>query len=142
MSENGSKKLVFEGPWDFDSSFGIIQRISTKERMYARDSLNPWFNLLADEQWFQELVKEKWDELKQAGVLDNALKLSLYHKETFKEYYNRNYEKWGSRISGGNGEVVPEINAYTTQAEAADYQYRWLKARLIYLDSQWKIRVK
>lgn len=139
MTESGCKKLVFEGPWDFDSSFGIIKKINTYQKMYARDSLNPWFNLLANEQWFKELVKQKWNELKQAGVLDNALKLSVYHKVTFEEYYNRNYEKWTKRVTGGNNEVVSEINTYTTQAQAADYQYRWLKSRLLYLDSQWKL---
>lgn len=139
MNENGSKKLIFEGPWDFDSAFGICHNYSKTEKMYACESLNPWLSLLKDEQWFQDLVTQKWDELKQAGVLDNALALSLYHKTAFADNYTRNYERWSTRITGGNSELVPEINTYTTQSQAADYQYRWLKARFVFLDNLWKM---
>lgn len=137
MSENGDKKLVFEGPWDFDSAFGICSDYQKADKMYAANSLNPWFALVQNETWFKDLVKEKWNELKQAGVLDNTLALSLYHKKEFKKYYVNNFERWPSRIEDGNTEVVDEINTYTSQSQAADYQYNWLKARFTYLDSIW-----
>lgn len=136
MTANGSHKLIFEGPWDFDSAFGITPGHS-ENWMYAQHSSNPWFALLKDEQWFQDLVAQKWNELKQAGVLDNALALSQYHKTVFFDHYARNFAKWSERVTEGNSELAPEINTYTTQGEAADYQYRWLKARFTFLDSVW-----
>ncbi len=135
MTENGSKKLVFEAPWDFDSAYGIKKNYTDYEKLFAFESLNPWFNLLKNEQWFYELVKEKWSKLKQAGVLDNALSLILAHKQVYAGYYEKNYERWSKRITAGNGEVINEINTYTTQAQAADYMYNWLKNRFLYLDS-------
>lgn len=137
MSEKGSKKLIFEAPWDFDSSYGIIKRVVSDNKLYAMESLNPWFNLLKNEDWFIGLIMEKWQIIKQAGVLDNALSLVLEYKTVYEDAYKRNYEKWKRRVTGGNGEVVPEINTYTTQAQAADYLYRWLKARLLFLDDIW-----
>jgi len=137
MSQQGNKKLTFEGPWDFDSAFGINLDHYLTDIMYVQDSLNPWLTLLKNEEWFQTLVREKWDELKQAGVLDNALALSLYHKDKFRQNYAFNAEKWPSRLTEDNSELCSEVNACTSQGQAADYQYNWLKARFAYLDSIW-----
>ncbi len=144
MTADGNKKITFEAPWDFDSSFGMRDGICNDgQGMYALNSNNPWFKLIKDEAWFFDMVCEKWSELKKYDVLDNAINLVMDEKVIYASYYKSNNQRWPERVVGGNGEVCPELNSYrdinTAQGLAADYLIRWLNARFLYLDSQWII---
>ena len=144
MTEEGNKKITFEAPWDFDSSFGMRDGICNDgQGMYALNSNNPWFKLIKDEAWFFDLVSKKWSELKKYDVLDNAINLVMNEKVIYSSYYKSNNQRWPERVTGGNGEVTAELNSYrdinTAQGLAADYLIRWLNARFTYLDSQWII---
>ncbi|MBQ8414849.1 MAG: CotH kinase family protein [Clostridia bacterium] len=144
MTAEGNKKITFEAPWDFDSSFGMRDGICNDgQGMYALNSNNPWFKLIKDEAWFFDLVCKKWSELKKYDVLDNTIKLVMDEKSIYLDYYKKNNQRWPERVIGGNGEVCPELNSYkdirTAQGLAADYLIRWLNARFTYLDSQWII---
>ena len=143
MTADGNKKLTFEAPWDFDSSFGLVSRenCSTTTGYYAATNANPWFQLVINQEWFWEMVYEKWADLKDNGVFENALKLIKLEKETYKDYYIKNYIRWSSRVLYGNDECVSELNSYrdiyTAQGLAADYLTGWLTARISWLDNQW-----
>ena len=143
MTAEGNKKITFEGPWDFDSCFGMIERenCSATNDMYAANDENPWIQLVRNEDWFWEMVYEKWAEMKEYNLLENTINLVRTEKETYKDYYIKNYEKWSSRVSGGNSECVWQLNTYkdinTAQGLAADYLIDWLTKRFAYLDSQW-----
>lgn len=148
MTAEGNKKITFEAPWDFDSSFGIISRenCSATEGLYAATNANPWFQLVVNQDWFWEMVREKWAEMKENGVLTGAMELINAQKTVYKDYYIKNYNRWQRRVTGGNGECVSQLNKYTNintaQGLAADYLIGWLDARLTWLDSQWKIQEK
>ena len=143
MTEEGNKKITFEGPWDFDSCFGMISRenCSATNDMYAANDENPWIQLVRNEDWFWEMVYEKWAELKEYGIFEKTIKLVQTEKETYKDYYINNYKRWSARVSGGNDECVYILNTYkdinTAQGLAADYLIDWLTKRFAYLDSQW-----
>ncbi len=137
MSKDGKKKLIFEAPWDFDSAFGMKKNFTATDGVFAAEKLNPWLGIFAKEEWFLEMVKEKWNELYDAHVFDMALKLVKDQKEVFEPHYARNYAKWSERVIKGNGEVTPELNKYKTQAQASDYLYNWLDKRIKYLNSVW-----
>lgn len=138
MTKNGSKKLIFEAPWDFDSAFGIKQNtINSGLGMYAANCDNPWLVLLINETWFQNMVCEKWAELVNHNVLTTALELINTQKTVYEQHYVRNFERWASRIWYGNGELIWELNTYTTQAQAANYLYNWLYKRFNYLNGMW-----
>ncbi len=145
LSEGGDGRVTFEAPWDFDSSFGIIVRegrdcVST-DALYAAVHGNPWFQLVIGEEWFAELVRAKWAEIKQNGVKEGALELIALQKEYYRADYIENYTRWPSRLTNGNGEVIPLLNSYknveTAQGLAADYLTDWLSRRFAYLDSLW-----
>ena len=143
MTEEGSGKVVFEAPWDFDSSFGMIkgELFENAEALYAATEANPWLLLVVGEEWFQEAVREKWNALAANGVFDGALSLVRLQKEIYKGYYISNYERWSARVLYGNGEVNDTLNSYhdiaTAQGLAADYLYTWLSRRIAFLDSLW-----
>lgn len=138
LSEQGDGRMVFEAPWDFDSAFGIRADYEQNTGFYVPGKGNPWFDVLANEGWFQERVRARWAELKAAGVPERALALIGEHREAFAAAYQRNYERWPQRITEGNHELIDELNACTSQEQAADYLYRWLSTRLDWLDSQWR----
>ncbi|MBQ7323040.1 MAG: CotH kinase family protein [Clostridia bacterium] len=141
MTAEGNKKVTFEAPWDFDSCFGIVNGVcNNAQGMYAMNKGNPWFNLMRNVSWFNDMVCEKWAEIKEYKVLDNALALVAKEKATYKAYYTKNYQKWTQRLNG-NMEVVSQLNSYrdanTAQGLASDYLTNWLTRRFAYLDSQW-----
>ncbi|MBR7100452.1 MAG: CotH kinase family protein [Clostridia bacterium] len=146
MTATGNKKVTFEAPWDFDSCFGIVNGVcNNAQGMYAADKGNPWFNLVKNAEWFQEMVSEKWAELKEYGVFDTALEIIAQEKATYRTYYQKNYEKWRERLSG-NFEVISQLNGYnqaaTAQGLASDYLTDWFTKRIAYLDRQWGAPIK
>ena len=138
LSENGSRRLTFQAPWDFDSAFGIRHDYEASRVDYARYAGNPWLQLFAAEPWFQDMVKARWAELKAQGLPEKTLALVTTLTETYATDFARNYERWPSRITDGNHELVEELNRYRSQQEAADYLYRWLSDRFTYLDASWQ----
>ena len=142
MTAEGNKKVTFEAPWDFDSCFGIIDGVcNNAQGMYAMNKGNPWFNLVKNIEWFNEMVCQKWAELIEYRVLENALELVEKQKTTYKAYYAKNYNRWSERIYSGNSELIEELNSYknpsTAQGLACDYLTNWLKRRFAYLDMRW-----
>ncbi|MBR2965906.1 MAG: CotH kinase family protein [Clostridia bacterium] len=134
----GEKRLRLEAPWDKDSAYGIRSGfMNSATGMYAANNSNPWLVVLINEDWFQEMVKDKWVSLKEKGLL-NALLTNIETLAThYKEYYDHNFERWENRVIYGNGELTNELNSYRTEREAADYLKRWLTKRFGYLDRQW-----
>jgi spore coat protein CotH len=138
MTENDDGRLVFEAPWDFDSAFGIRHDYEATRGDYARYAGNPWLQLFADEPWFLDMVKARWAELKAQGLPEKTLSLITTLTDTYADDFARNYDRWPIRIIEGNHELVEELNRCHSQAEAADYLTRWLRARFAYLDERWQ----
>lgn len=138
MGEEGNRKLTFQAPWDFDSCFGIRAGYESYEGMYARYAGNPWLQLIASQSWFKEMVRARWQELKEKQLPEKTLQFILDMQARYAPDFERNYQRWPERIKEGNHELVEEINQYTSQAQAADYLYRWLENRFRYLDQHWQ----
>lgn len=142
MTEEGSKKLTFAYPWDFDSAFGSVKRRGYDPvGMYAATSQNPWFAFLVGEDWFDGMVRDKWAEMKENGVRDGVLQLIEIEKDYYSEEFIRNSRRWPSRVWHGNGESVDILNTYndleTAQSLAAEYLKDWVIKRFAYLDGVW-----
>ncbi|MBE7088259.1 MAG: hypothetical protein E7370_01860 [Clostridiales bacterium] len=138
MTETGNKKLTFQAPWDFDSSFGIRSGwVSSPVGMHVANSNNPWLVVLIRQDWFMDKVKAKWVECWENGVFSTALELIYEHKVTYEDYYAKNYEKWGNIGVNVGNELVQDVVNCKTQAEAADVFANWLSTRFNYLNSQW-----
>jgi hypothetical protein len=137
MTKEGKHKLTFEAPWDFDSAFGMKKNFTSTEGLFAATSKNPWLSLLANEDWFIDMVKDKWNEICDAQIPQKSLELINKQKTVYEQYYKKNYERWPNRILKGNGEVTNVLNTYKTQAQAADYLYNWLSKRYEFLNKTW-----
>jgi hypothetical protein len=144
MSAEGDKKIIFEAPWDWDSCFGlrfdVDAAVPNAQGIYAA-TRNPWFRLVTGQDWFWEMVREKWSEMKRYDVQKRTVNLIRDQKVIYADCYVRNNQRWPNRVIGGNGEVNSTLNSYrdinTAQGLAADFLINWLNLRFTYLDSQW-----
>ncbi|MCM1529813.1 MAG: CotH kinase family protein [Alistipes sp.] len=152
---SGSKKLRFEAPWDFDSALGNKDRCADGTGFYAAnivpdvnggpdgggsyETINPWLAVLMYEDWYQEIIAEKWTEIYDSGVFSRAYDLIASETEAYSEGIKRNYDKWqnlGSR-SAFAGELCSAAKACKTQQESAEYLSDWLESRVEFLNKYW-----
>ena len=147
---DGDKKLTFEAPWDFDSSMGNKDRCLNGKGFYASNIIpdvdgweynkaNPWLMVLAYEDWYQDIIKEKWTKAFDNGVFTKTIKMIQDDASQFQDEFKKNYKKWNNIIN--NEEFANELSKPASkcknQLEAADFLAEWLTNRVDFLNSQW-----
>jgi len=145
FSETGSKKLKFEAPWDYDSSFGNTYGCISGEGAYAsninmdathKEAANPWYMLFYSEEWFRVLVKNKFNSMKDNGAFTKVIEFINTLATKYEADFVANYAKWGNcghEEYTGN-EQCDESAACKTQKESAEYLVKWLNKRIDGLD--------
>ena len=154
FGEGGNKKLTFEAPWDFDSGLGVKSRCPDGTGFYAAnivpdvnggpanggfETINPWLAVLANADWYQELVKDTWTAAYDDDVFDRALQMITTDAENCKTAFANNYKKWNNIINNSSfaTELSAKAAACTNETEAIAYLYEWLEARVNFLNEQW-----
>ncbi|MBR7099576.1 MAG: CotH kinase family protein [Clostridia bacterium] len=137
MSENGSHRLVYTAPWDFDSAMGLSTSASSNSTFYAMNTNNPWLVVFARQAWFWDLVQEKWAEAKAEGVFSGMIQLIDDCTATYVDAYARNFARWPNSIGSiiQNSSQVNAVTQFRTQADASTYLKNWLSARLTNLEA-------
>lgn len=134
LNKDNFKPLTLEGLWDFDSALGIRTRWNSTSDLYSlsesEDGLNPFFGLFNNCPWFFSLVENKWNELLDENVFNDVLDFAKTCKVKYKDEYKANFERWSSRITNGNSEVVSELNKNHTEEDGANYLISWMTQRL------------
>ena len=149
FGKNGNKKLTFEAPWDYDSALGNKNRCADGIGFYAAnivwdvndeyESINPWLAVLAHEDWFQELVSEKWTAAYDSGVFERAYTMITEDTDKYSAAFERNYAKWNNiadRSEFGH-ELSWQAAQCSNQKEAAEHLLSWLKTRVEFLNGHW-----
>ena len=149
FSPEHTKKLTFEAPWDFDSSMGNRPYSEDGQGFHAAniipdpsmgmDSINPWFALLAYEDWYQDMIKEKWTKAYDNGVFARVCQMVKADSDAFTGDFNKNYDTWNNIKD--NEIIASELSEGSKKCrdekECADYLYDWLNKRIAFLNSQW-----
>ncbi|MBR6582286.1 MAG: CotH kinase family protein [Treponema sp.] len=136
MSASGNKKLTFQAPWDFDSTMGNKKHDANVQGLYAGvvgydvnceriGTGNPWMMLLVNQPWFNEMVKEKWNAVKESVFSKVTRQITSLTSE-YSASFEKNYRKWPMEP---NDEYRPAAAACNTQREAANQLKNWLNAR-------------
>lgn len=149
FSEGGDKKLTFEAPWDFDSAFGNKDRLADGKGFYAAnvvwdvndsyESINPWLAVLMHEDWFTDLIREKWTAVYDDGVFERAYAMIDSDAETYEAAFERNYSTWNNindRSAFGH-ELSAQAAACKTHKQAAGHLRKWLAIRVEFLNQYW-----
>ena len=150
FSSSGNKKLRFEAPWDFDSSMGNKDRCADGTGFYAANivpdvngneykTINPWLAVLMNEEWFQNIIREKWTKIYDEGIFESALDMIENDKNEYKPAFDRNYKRWNnlSDISEFGNELSAGAASCRTHEKAADYLASWLTNRVEFLNDYW-----
>lgn len=150
FSAAGDKKLTFEAPWDFDSGLGNKSRCPKGTGFYAAnivpdvngneyETINPWLAVLMYADWYQEMIREKWTAVYDAGTFDTAMQQLHETTEQYADAFARNDERWG--VSTKDEGVAMELSAKAkkckSQSEAAEYLSEWLQSRIEFMNSHW-----
>jgi len=125
-------KLTFGPIWDFDQCAGNADTgVEDEEGIRARDA-NCWFRQALKRDWFQALVRDRWEEIYD----DIILNIPEQIRAVGKQYYNsfcRNFEKWKIFGLKRNRETAP-ILALKTYTEHYEYFATWMETRIEWLD--------
>ena len=98
-------KMKFTSPWDFNWAYN-----DSTNKYYAGafndesfvnqngDRSNPWFITLMTQDWFVDMVKDKYTTLNENKVLQNAIKEEINIIETYKTDLNKT-DEWATDCS-------------------------------------------
>lgn len=147
MSASGNKKLTFEAPWDFDSAFGLMKTSVEKDvqnKIFAANAdmvlpgVNPWTTVLAEADWFWDMVNERWQQLISDGVLTDALEFIDKCTDEYEAAFAKNFDRWTDCMGDlPDPEMAALAADFTTQREAAEYLRDWLKGRIEFLSKEY-----
>lgn len=149
FGEGGNRKLTFQAPWDFDSGMGNKERCADGKGFYAAnivpdvngnyETINPWLAVLMYQDWYQDIIREKWTRAYDSGTFDRAVKIIEDNTSDLAEAFERNYQLWDNIIH--NEQFASELSrrsaACKTQQEHADFLAEWLRARVDFLNEYW-----
>ena len=135
MSPEGNHLLTYTAPWDFDHAFS-----GNTGSLYVMNYDNPWFVLFYGQDWFWELLNERWDAAMEAGVFTGLFDMLDTVTEINADAYDRNSERWsrggwgGRRNSSrsGSGEASAESTSAHVRAEQS--LRSWLETKIDSLD--------
>ncbi len=144
----GEKKLVFEAPWDYDSAFGNKDRCATGEGFYCANivndvndnykTINPWLAVLMYEDWFTDIIRDKWTAAYDSGIFTRASEMIEKDSTELAAEFERNYERWDNIFHNADAGEWSYLSAVTkNEKEAADHLNDWLRARVEFLNEHW-----
>ena len=149
LSEDGNKKLTFEAPWDFDSALGNKDRCAEGSGFYAANivydvnnwykTINPWLAVLMYEEWFTDIIKDKWTEVYDSGTFDRTLKMIESDTAAYRSAFERNYKRWDNitHPDAVINELCARSAAAKDQEQAAEWLCEWLETRADFMNSKW-----
>ncbi len=145
----GNKKLTFQAPWDFDSAMGVKSRCPDGTGFYAGnivpdvngnyETINPWLTVLMYEDWYQDIIREKWTAAYDSGIFSRALGNIEADRTLHHDAFERNYARWNNII---NNEIIAnELSERAKECknhdDAVNYFYEWFSTRIDFINEQW-----
>lgn len=100
-SDSKCRKLKFTAPWDFNWAYNDQATNKYWAGAFCQESFvnqygdrtNPWYVLFMSEEWFQDMVKERWAELKASNAIRNSIKSEINQLRIYKDDLNY-VESW------------------------------------------------
>lgn len=145
----GDARLTFEAPWDFDSGLGNKPRCADGTGFYAASlvpdvndnytTVNPWLTVLMNEEWFRQIIREKWTSAYDSGVFSRMEEMVLSDTETYSSAFERNYQRWNNLADKSSfvNELTKKSAHCLTHQQAAEYLAEWIGLRVDSLNDYW-----
>ena len=148
-SEKGSHKLIFEAPWDFDWAMGAsypfkeglfcVDQDTSGRHTTLTDYVNPWMLMFANVDWFYDLVKDRWQELRQTNAIQDLFKAIDVLAYEYTSYFSSEFAKWPESMTKvlEKSIVCDEYTAHATHFSAVEYLKNYLEQKIAYYDHIW-----
>ena len=149
LGAEGNKKLTFQAPWDFDSAMGVKSRCPDGTGFYAGnivpdvngnyETVNPWLTVLMYEDWYQDIIREKWTAAYDSEIFSRALGSIEADRTLHHDAFERNYVRWNNIINNEIfvNELSDRAKQYKDHDDAADHFYEWFGTRIDFINEQW-----
>ncbi len=146
LSPDGDGVLTLAAPWDFDFSMANTHYGTTHSAtgFYATNlsvsegmRTNLWYVMLGSIDWFDAMVKEKWQEsyTDLQAVVSDMVSVNYAYDAAF----NRDYERWGLPMDRSliHHHDKDDLATFDEHLKAGTFVTDWLQKRLIWLNRQW-----
>ena len=143
-SPSGDKKLRFDCPWDFDSNFGNRNGLylNSEGDEYCNNTYNTWLYSLSKLSFFKDMVKAKWNTIRNERVFEDMFVLLRSHFNTNDGEIQRNHYKWPQNDAAHQppnnfDEIRSPFKDPAKYKDAEDETISWLAKRVNYLEGKW-----
>jgi hypothetical protein len=124
-------KLTFGPLWDFDLAIGNVNYLTfNPEGWYIRSA--PWFTRMFADPAFEQRVKQRWEQMKAAGMLDGMFARIDARAHWLSEVQRANFERWDILDFLFNPNRVV-TGSYQGEVDAMKV---WLRARIDWMDAE------
>ncbi|MBP5091713.1 MAG: CotH kinase family protein [Bacilli bacterium] len=143
----GSKKLRFDCPWDFDSNFGnrrdfivTANTNSGKDPYYMDRTSNMWLQYLGKLDFFMDVVKAKWNKLRNENAFEQMFHLMRTYFADYDGEIQQNHKRWPVNDAAENNtfDEIRDPYKYVRDYKAAETEtISWCEKRVNYLEKKW-----
>lgn len=142
-SSTGDKRLRYDVPWDFDSNFANRNNfIVNADQLYVDNTYNTWLYLLSKLSFFTDMVKTKWNKLRDDQVFEGMFRMIRSYYTAYDAEIRNNHQKWPQNDAAHQPpNNFDEIrNPYKEPSQYKDAEAEtisWCAKRVNYLEKQW-----
>ena len=143
-SPSGDKKLRFDCPWDFDSNFGNRNNLylNSEGDEYCDNTYNTWLYSLSKLSFFKDMVKAKWNIIRNGQVFENMFTLLRAHFKNNDGEIQRNHFKWPRNDAAHQppnnfDEIRSPFKDPAQYKDAETETISWVSKRINYLEKKW-----
>ena len=141
---NGDHKLRYDVPWDFDSNFGNRNNfyVNADGDTYVDNTYNTWLYLFSKMSWFVDLVKVKWNKIRDEQLFENMFHMLNTHFATNDGEIQRDHQKWPQNDAAHQppnnfDEIREPYKDPAKYKEAEAETISWCAKRVNFLEKKW-----
>lgn len=131
--EKGDDKLYFGPLWDYDIAYANDSRKGDTSKTLMVDNgygqTKYWMRRMWEDLWFQQLVWNRWTEIRQQGIEDYLLQKIDSLALCLEQSQHKNYEKWGINVRMYN-----EYKLFSTYDQYVSFLKNFITTRCEFLD--------
>ncbi len=146
LSPEGDGVLTLAAPWDFDFSMANTHYATTHSYtgFYATNlsasegvRVNLWYVMLGSIPWFEDMIKEHWQE--SYVDLKTVVSDMISVNHAYDVAFNRDWDRWGKPVNRQliHHHASADLQTFGEHADAGIFVTDWLTMRLWWLNKQW-----
>ena len=143
-SPTGDKKLRYDVPWDFDSNFGNRNNfyVNADGDTYVDNTYNTWLYLLSKISFFVDMVKVKWNKIREEMLFENMFHMMRNYFEDLDCEISKNHKKWPQNDAAHQppnnfDEIREPYKDPAKYKQAEEETISWCAKRVNFLESKW-----